>query len=301
MKFIALLFPSVILIGSIFAQTPRYYLFLSNETQPAPNEYEFDVSIFRAGVIPLEMASIQFGLAFDTSILNGGTPSASIVPGSSEFPSNFAPTTVSIGTNVYIDNGTFYQYFNCAAVSASGTGLLISEVSTGCNNPGVRVARFRLRNTVPFTVNSTCKHIWSESAGAGKTNTIVNAYISGVNTNISAGVQVFSHLAYYSGGTCITNIHLNFSNDISSAIDGNGNWTLSPNPAYNNLLIQPDEKNRAKEFSVSIFSASGELIKHMAFSVEKISLELGDIPSGFYFVKIKSDELVTLKKLSVAR
>lgn len=57
---------------TVQAQNPTYKLSIANEAQPAPNVYEFDVYLSGTGSIPLELANTQFGIAYDTSILNGG-------------------------------------------------------------------------------------------------------------------------------------------------------------------------------------------------------------------------------------
>jgi hypothetical protein len=213
-KFFFLLCPALIFGINLNAQTPTYKLYFTNEAQTSPNEYEFDVYLLRTGATALEMATIQFGLGFDTSILNGGTPTASIVSGTSDFSMNFQPTNVQVGGPNYLVNTVTYRYFNCAARSApgAGNGIFISDVTAGCVAPGMRLSRFRLTNSVPFAANSTCKHVWSDAVGSGRTNTQVNAYVAGINTNISTGVQTTSHFGFSDVGTCGQNISLNPSN-----------------------------------------------------------------------------------------
>jgi len=198
---------------TVQAQNPTYKLLLTNETNPTPTTYEFDVYLLRTSTTAMEMAGMQFGLGYDNTILNGGTPTVAVIPGFSDFPANFEPTTVNAGVAapLFAQGGVNYRFFNLAARSlpGAGNGLQISNENNGCSDPGMRVGRFRLTNSVPFAANSTAKHIWNVALGAGRTATQVNAYVSGTNINISLGVQATSNLNYDAPGTCIQNITLN--------------------------------------------------------------------------------------------
>lgn len=189
---------------------PTYLLNVSNEVQTSPTEYEFDVYIMRTGTMQLELASLQFGLGFDITALNGGTLTPSIVKGTSDFPSNLEPERVNFGTTTFAIGGVTYRFFNCAARSAPGPGkgLIITDVGN-CPNKGMRVARYKLTNSVPWTPNSHMNHQWSVSVGSSRTNTLVNAYVGTIITNISAGVQVASNINYNLAGSCAKNIILN--------------------------------------------------------------------------------------------
>ncbi len=284
------------------AQVPTYKLYLSNEEQTAPNEYEFDVYLLREGTVPLEMSTFQFGLGFDTSILNGGTPLASIITGSSDFPPNFVPTTVEIGALGYFVNGIIYRYFNCAARSALGSGPYISDSTMGCLDPGMRLARFRLTNSIPFDTNSTCKHVWSTSSGNGRTNTLLNAYISGVSTNISNGVQAQSNLDYNVAGTCIQNIVLNpgltNAGQLTDEIYLN-RLIIYPNPSHNEITIASTTDNVNDFFtSFSVNNSFGqEVYRESEIERSQISLNIGFLPSGIYYIKISRGEGLFIRKL----
>ena len=208
-----LLFALLAVGMTVQAQIPTYKLYVTNESSPSPTEYEFDVFLLQTGTTPLQLATIQFGLGVDLSILNGGTPTVSIVPGTSELQASQQPTNVIWGGVTYVVGGVSYRYFNCAAKSPPGfgNGHIISDIDGGCAHPGTRIARYRLVNSIPFATNSTAKHSWSVTAGSQRTATQVNAYIqsTGLNTNVSTGVQATSNLNYDSPGTCIQNIILN--------------------------------------------------------------------------------------------
>ncbi|TAH40930.1 MAG: T9SS type A sorting domain-containing protein [Bacteroidetes bacterium] len=207
---------TIFIVVSVFfgqilsAQIPTYQLTLTNESQTSATTYEFDLYLLRTGATPLELSLFQFGLAFDTSIMNGGTLTASIVPGYSQLPANYTSGSVVIGLMNYTIGGVICRYFNAAAGAlppgGPGSGTLISNVSTGCNSPGTRIGRYRITNSVPFKANSSCKHSWSTAPGSQRTNTTVNAYIGSINTNIT---DPASNLGYTDSGTCIDNVVLN--------------------------------------------------------------------------------------------
>jgi hypothetical protein len=106
------------------AQLPSFELYVTNESQPDSKTYQFDVYLLSTGTIPLELANIQFGLGFDTSIANGGILTFSYVKGSSQLNANQAPINVSItkpGDAVVI-NDLSYRFLNQLARVGPGPG-----------------------------------------------------------------------------------------------------------------------------------------------------------------------------------
>jgi hypothetical protein len=164
-----------------WSQTPTYEMYVTNQSQIDSKTYQFDVYLLRTGSTSLELASIQFGLGVDTMIVNGGTLSFSLVSGSSQLVSSQVPVAFSVGavSQVNTVNGVVYRYLNQAARSGpgAGSGTVISNVKTGCSSPGTRIGTYRLTNTVDFRQASSCKHIFNTGVAAGRTNTLVNAYI----------------------------------------------------------------------------------------------------------------------------
>ena len=209
----------VILVSAniVSAQSPTYLLKVANESQPSPTTYEFEVYLLNTNATPFELQTLQFGLGFDTTILNGGVQSYSMVtvvdgnallPAPSELNAAQIPTALPVGGTVSANAaypGVSYRYFNCAAKAppGSGNGSIISTVDGGCTHPGTRVARFRITNSVPFRINSSCKHIWSVSTGGNRTNTIVQAYPPGGGGAINI-TSAASNINYNQSGSCIT-------------------------------------------------------------------------------------------------
>lgn len=190
------------------AQNPTYELYVTNESQIDSKTYQFDVYLLRTGSVPLELSYLQFGLGFDTSIVNGGTVSCTIVPNSSQLNTVQVPNNITIGSNAQTNTvgGVVYRYINQLARSLPGTGngTIISYLKTGCSSPGTRIGTYRLTNTVDFKKNSRCKHLFNATAAAGRTNTALSAYVNNVSTTITG-----TNFSYSSTNTCDQNILLN--------------------------------------------------------------------------------------------
>ena len=118
------------------AQTPTYEMYVTNQSQIDSKTYQFDVYLLRTGSTALELSGIQFGLGIDTSIINGGTLSFSMVTGSSQLVSASVPTSFSVGATTQTVNSVVYRYLNQAARSGpgAGSGTVISAVKTSCRD-----------------------------------------------------------------------------------------------------------------------------------------------------------------------
>ena len=206
---------------TVKGQNPTYKLTISNETLVDNSTYQFDVYLQRTGSTPLELANFACGIAYDVSILNGGTPTCSQVSGFSQLSAGQVPTTTSTtmtGTVLYnaatgqvvaspVTNGITYRYLNITARAnpGAGNGSVISA-SGECPTPGTRIGRFQIANSVPFAQSSTAKHIFSAAAGSGRTNTVVSAYVGGLAVNVTSSS---SNLAYDAQGACNNNLSIN--------------------------------------------------------------------------------------------
>ncbi|PKP16416.1 MAG: hypothetical protein CVU06_14705, partial [Bacteroidetes bacterium HGW-Bacteroidetes-22] len=155
-------------------EIPEFFIHLENIQQTAPNTMEFDIFILDNNPSdPLDFASCQFGINFNTAFLNGATQTAgmtTIIAGSSDFPPALTPISVNSATSGLI---------KIAGRAPTGSGsFIISSVA-----PGSRVARFRLTNSLPFAENSTPDMAFtSSSATSPSYATRMAIYINGVNT-----------------------------------------------------------------------------------------------------------------------
>jgi len=195
---------------TVNGQTPTYKLTISNETMVDASTYQFDLYLQRTGSNALELANFACGIAYDVSILNGGTPTCSQVSGYSQLSASQVPTTTSTtmtGTISYTVGSVTYRYINITARAnpGSGNGSIISATGS-CPTPGTRIGRFQISNSVAFTQASTAKHIFSAAAGSGRTNTVVSAYVNGLAVNVTSAS---SNLAYDAQGACNSNLVIN--------------------------------------------------------------------------------------------
>jgi hypothetical protein len=138
------LFRSIILFvffaTSTKAQVPSSYEFsLRNDVQVSPTVYEFDMYLLNNDLVNVfELDLYQAGILVNPNIVNGGTITASIVPSSSDLVPIQQPTTgIQFASNcIKLAN---------PGIAPHGFGTIIPTTS-----PGVRIARIRLTNTVPF-------------------------------------------------------------------------------------------------------------------------------------------------------
>ncbi len=199
------------------AQTPRYNFYVTNEVQISPRIYQFDIYLLRTGANPLEVASYQFALSFDTTIAVGGSITASYVSGSSEMVAGQVPTSLTTINALYKypnapGDTTYYKFMSQAARSpvGPGNGTIISAVKNGCSSPGTKIGTYRLTSTVDFRINSRCRHIFnpSNNGASGRVTTTVTSYVNGSST--TAILDTLSN--FNTPNTCSQNIALNTCN-----------------------------------------------------------------------------------------
>jgi hypothetical protein len=157
---------------------PEFNYYIANDVQSSGNVIEFDLYLIDTNpASPLELASIQSGILVNPAIYNGGNITASIVAGSSELISPQQPKGI-----------TFSQNSNILKIAArmikldeKGNladihGTIISAV-----NPGTRVCRIKLTNSVSFANAPANLSFCFERSPY---STVVTEYNSGTNTRI---------------------------------------------------------------------------------------------------------------------
>lgn len=185
------------------AQKPGFKLYITNEAQLSPTEYQFDLYLLSTDTMDLQLADFQAGITVNPDIINGGTITATIVEGSSTLNN---PSQIPTPEKVNFNNKK--NILNIIATIPPGYkyGSLISRVdSAECYSPGTRIGTFVLTNTTAFTVGLSMNHTFNFTLGGGQVATKVFAYVWGVNTNISDRGIFFD---YDEPGTCEKNIIL---------------------------------------------------------------------------------------------
>jgi hypothetical protein len=66
---------------------------------------------------------------------------------------------------------------------------------------------------------------------------------------------------------------------------------LFPNPAINNITIESP-----KEAVIEILNIKGQIMKTLAASSNKISVNVSAFPSGVYFVEVKTEKGVAVRR-----
>ena len=173
-----------------YTQTPAYTCTLANDTLTGGNVYEFDVYLLVTGTTPMQLGGIQLGFTYNNAVINGGTISATWVPGSVDLV-----IAASGQTNINFNTATA-GLIKVAAVlpsNGSGTGANISNIA-----PGTRVGRMRLTNSVPFTTPKLNIN-WIFNGVSPNYATKLSVYIpvtaGGINTDITDPTEYFNALA----------------------------------------------------------------------------------------------------------
>jgi len=206
---------------------------IANQVQVSPSAYEYDVYIQNTSAQPIRLHSYQFGVGFDTSLLNGGQLQVQYIDSSCQLtnPSQ-APfwqydsmtatvfSNINVGSSIHSIAGQSYRFINNTAVlppSFSQSSFL--PVSTvGCPQPGVRIGRFRAINSVPFARASRPFHIFSDFNAAGVTRSVVTVYLTASTQQFlypNASSNALGLVSWNTAGTCDINPFLNCRDSVS--------------------------------------------------------------------------------------
>ena len=88
------------------------------------------------------------------------------------------------------------------------------------------------------------------------------------------------------------------ANSISENIDNIIRFDLYPNPASNIVTIKIRNNNQ-KSVSIEIINSLGHLIMQKSDFKSNVSIDISNYPSGIYFVRIHSNEIISTKKLII--
>lgn len=166
--------PVVVTVTQAAAVLPDFYYTIDNIVQTSYTTFEFDLLLVDNDASqPFELATVQAGILLDPGIYNGGTITASIVPGTSTLNASQQPTSV-----------VYTQSANCLKLAAkappgAGGGTIIS---TNASNP-TRICRLKISNTVWFTTMSSPMPTFNFATTPYPTK--MSQYISGVNTALT--------------------------------------------------------------------------------------------------------------------
>ncbi len=178
-----LTFALIILAAISIQAQPDYLVTAKNGTLTDDFNFEFDIYIQRLGGTPLELAGFQTSIYFNDAIRNGGTLIGMYVPGTSDLTAAETPNPPNL---LYLSSGGVVHQFRVAPKVPPGTGNG-SVISTTA--PGTRFGRFKITNTVAFNKTAAVNWQWNFTSGTEDYSSYINAYMTAVNTNITAPVK----------------------------------------------------------------------------------------------------------------
>ena len=124
------------------SENPTYTMTLTDDSFISTNEYQFDIYLQRTGLKIFELSSAKIGLTYNISVINGGTLTASIVPGSID--SILLKSGQEI-ININTETPGVIKIDGYNPPEGTGTGAIISDKA-----PGIKMGRMKLVNSVPF-------------------------------------------------------------------------------------------------------------------------------------------------------
>ena len=183
------------------AQVPAYLCELKNDSLLTSQIYEFDICLKNTGAVAFELGNYQAGITLNPLIINGGTISVAVEPGSSQLNVGQQPS-----------EAVFSAAENCLKIAPKsppgfGQGSIISA-----SGSGTKICRIRLTNTLPFGL---AKPNLSFNFVVFPYNTVVSAYDRATHLNVNITSQG-SHLT-----TALANPLLNGSVSVYT-VSGSG-------------------------------------------------------------------------------
>jgi len=173
----------LLLISSVTARAAEHITLSLLNTSSTTNTLEYDVYIVNDGTANMKLAGVQFGINFNVSILNGGSPTSSAY-------------TFIAGTRdpIFSTLTAFSVAYNNAQLKVTSTpATLLNSVNLPIG-VSYKLGRFRFTNTVSWTAGSMPQLAFQETVQAGKTHAVAVAYV-GTNTSSSALSLATSNLA----------------------------------------------------------------------------------------------------------
>jgi hypothetical protein len=287
------------------SQSQTFNFVMTNDNWDSHMVYEVDLIITSTDVSPIQLASFGIGLTINNSALNGGTLTATWVPGSSEL-TNSAQIPTSLLTNTTSGTGTnTLKSIRIVGKAPPGTGngSMLSNVA-----PGTKIGRLRLTNSVDFVITGS-NHI--DTAAQTVYPKAITVYIGGLNINITTS------------GTFIKNLtSLLFSNNSTGVLETKeslpNNFELGqnyPNPFNPSTVIRYTLPSDSK-ITLDVYNITGTRIAQLVdqnqsagfYSVDFNSSTLNkNISSGVYFYRLNANNktdgtnFISIKKMVILK
>ncbi len=113
---------------------------------------------------------------------------------------------------------------------------------------------------------------------------VVNGVVNTTGTTDTNGTLI--HPVILPSGNC--KVEILRDRTIATTIEtNNSKYKIYPNPAHNELTITYN----GIITTVSVYNLSGQKVYDGNFNAGKVKISLGDLPDGFYLIKINNDEI----------
>jgi len=286
-----------------YSQNPTFNYVLSGDTWNGTNIYEVDIYIQSTDANPIELAAITMGFSINNNALNGGTLTASFVPGSSQL-SNTAEIPTSFNTAT--TNGTGASQIRVVKINGktppgAGSGSQLSNVA-----PGTKIARLRLTNSVSWVI--TAPNV-IDMAPSALYATSINAYVGGINVNIWAnGAGSGTFIRNLSGPLLPVEL-----SSFASASQGRTvvlNWSTKTEKNSNVFEIERSLVSNTSWSTVGTVKAAGlsNSPKNYSYSDTKLQsgkyqyrLKMVDANGSFSYSSVEAAEVAVPKDFAVSQ
>lgn len=124
----------------------------------------------------------------------------------------------------------------------------------------------------------------------------------GHDTPIPCGYLTSSNTLGQHGETEDYSVTITTPSAINSLEDANG-LSIYPNPTHNSVTLNFANQMQAEIIAITIYSIDGSLVKSLSSvpTKEKLTIDLSDLESGPYFIKINSNSSVITKKITLIK
>lgn len=256
-----------------YSQKPNYKCTLTNDVLTSNNVYEFDIYLLRTGSEQFELGGIEFGILYNDGIKNGGTLTASYVPGSVD-----AVIVTSGQQNTLFNTATpgIIKILANLAPGGHGTGAMISSQA-----PGTKVGRLRITNSVAF---SSLRANIALNFSIEPYATLISAYIDAINTDITDSNNYIISLRNPVLSAAGSGIELPKNYDL--ILNHSNSWSPSAIISYA-LPFESDVK-------LIVYNSTGEKVKDLVNAIQKggyyeVIFDAKTLPGEVYFFTIKAN------------
>ncbi len=258
------------------------------------NTIEFDLYIVNDGSTSLKLSACSYGVNFDPSILNGGTVSYQYTEDSKEEGLQ-GLTSFSLAKAKTAD-------IHQVRMTSMPSGYAYAAELT--YEVPLKVGRFTMTNSVPWTPNSYPSFSFMETKKIGLTTTQIVGYKNGTNTLLAMtpGLQTVSTHVDQSPILNPTTLQPMSTSAVQQATtespeDGGlmtdaQQVTIYPNPVMEEMTIDFTHASMGT-VKIQITDLHGRLLRHVQANtvkgMNKLKIDLSELANGLYTIRVFDD------------